>query len=445
MRVTSKTTRWILILAVFGIGFLLVGAVGVASWEYTNSDAFCANACHEVHPEETYAHHISQHSAVACVECHMGRLSTFEAMAKKVTHTSELWGMLVGYDRPLTASMPASRKSCEGCHSENPHQYNSVRVRTHFAPDKENTETRIGLIIRTAGIRSRNNERKGVRAHLEKPVRFIATDPQKQHIPWVQVTRADGSTTTYTDYQNPLSEDEIAGSPVQTMECADCHNRSGHPFRNPEEMVDEALANGRLDPRFPYVKARVAALLQQEFDSKEDAMHRVEQAWKKYQEDFPNIPEEYPDAWADSQKYTEERLAFAANLLVRSKFLEPGVSWRSFPDYSGHKYAAGCFRCHSGRHQDPDGNPIPVNCTLCHTVPIIIRDGQMPLTFLQTLYYTRPPSHGEPYFMANHRTMVDETCQACHGEISFGVDDQSFCANSGCHGEKWPGLTLTAG
>ena len=139
MGIASRTTRWILILAIFGIGFLIVGAVGVASWEYSNSDAFCASACHQVHPEETYAHHISQHASVACVECHMGRLSTFEAMAKKVTHVGELWGMVVGYDRPLTASMPASRKSCEGCHSENPHQYNSVRVRTHFAPDKEGT------------------------------------------------------------------------------------------------------------------------------------------------------------------------------------------------------------------------------------------------------------------------------------------------------------------
>ncbi len=445
MRITRRTTRWILILAISGIGFLIVGAVGVASWEYSNSDAFCASACHQVHPEETYAHHISQHASVACVECHMGRLSTFEAMAKKVTHVGELWGMVVGYDRPLTASMPASRKSCEGCHSENPHQYNSVRVRTHFAPDKENTETRIGLIIRTAGIQSRNDERRGVRWHVDNPVRFIATDPQRQQIPWIEVTRGDGSTATFSDPRNPLSEEEIASSQVQTMECIDCHNRSGHPFRNPEEIVDDALREGKLDRRFPYVKARMAELLQQEFESEEDAMDLVAAAWKKYQEEFPNLPDEYPDAWAESQKYTEERQAFAAKLLVRSKFLEPGVSWRSFPDYSGHKYAPGCFRCHSGRHQDAEGNPVPVRCTLCHTVPFIVRDGQVPKTFLQTLYYTRPPSHSEPYFMANHRSMVDDTCQACHGEISYGVDDQSFCANSGCHGEKWPGLDLTSG
>ena len=69
----------------------------------------------------------------------------------------------------------------------------------------------------------------------------------------------------------------------------------------------------------------------------------------------------------------------------------------------------------------------------------------MPRTFLQTLYYQRPASHAEPYFTAVHRAMVDETCQACHGEIRFGVDDKTFCGNSGCHGQKWPGLSVTGG
>lgn len=446
MSVTGTTTRWLVILAVIGAGFLALGAAGVASWEYTNSDAFCSNACHDVHPENTYAHHISQHSSVDCVECHIGRMSAFKAMFKKVGHTSHAWAMLVGYERPVAApSMPPSREACESCHSEEPHQNNAVRFRTHYAPDENNTETRIGLIVRAVGIQSRDSRRQGIHWHLENPVHFIATDAQKQQIPWVQVTRPDGTTVTFNDYQNPLSEDEIARSKVFTMECVDCHNRSGHPFVNPQETVDQALAARKLDPRFPYVKARVVELLQQDFDSQEGAVRIVEEAWKKYQEDFPNLADEYPDAWAESQKHVKEQQAFAANLLARSKFLDPGVSWRSFPDNSGHKYDPGCFRCHSGRHQDTEGKPIPVRCTLCHTVPIIIRGGQVPETFLKTLYYKRPPSHGEPYFMTNHRTMVDDTCQACHGEIRYGVDDQSFCANSGCHGQKWPGLTLSSG
>ena len=39
-------------LVAVGIGLALVGAAGIAGWEYTNSDEFCAVMCHSVHPEE---------------------------------------------------------------------------------------------------------------------------------------------------------------------------------------------------------------------------------------------------------------------------------------------------------------------------------------------------------------------------------------------------------
>lgn len=149
------------------------------------------------------------------------------------------------------------------------------------------------------------------------------------------------------------------------------------------------------------MKAGVLELLRQDFETNEDATRWVTEAWQKCQEDFPNVPHEYPEAWEEAQRFTQERQKFAADLLVR--------------------------------------------CTLCHTVPAIIREGQIPKTFLETLYIAKPPSHGQPYFMANHHTMVDDTCQAGHGEIRYGVDDKTFCANSGCHGQQWPGLTLTSG
>ena len=34
--------------------------------------------------------------------------------------------------------------------------------------------------------------------------------------------------------------------------------------------------------------------------------------------------------------------------------------------------------------------------------------------------------------------------QACHGEISFGSDGDSFCSNPACHGRTWPRLDLDA-
>ena len=35
------------------------------------------------------------------------------------------------------------------------------------------------------------------------------------------------------------------------MECFNCHNAVGHPFRNPVDMVDAAIAEGRIGRDLP--------------------------------------------------------------------------------------------------------------------------------------------------------------------------------------------------
>ena len=38
----------------------------------------------------------------------------------------------------------------------------------------------------------------------------------------------------------------------------------------------------------------------------------------------------------------------------------------------------------------------------------------------------------------------DERCSNCHEEIKFGVNDKTFCSNSGCHAVDWQYLDLMA-
>jgi len=47
--------------------------------------------------------------------------------------------------------------------------------------------------------------------------------------------------------------------------------------------------------------------------------------------------------------------------------------------------------------------------------------------------------------MADHRFQASDECATCHGEIEFGTDDSSFCANSACHRRAWPEVELDAG
>jgi len=60
----SYTLSIILALGILMFGILLFGAASVVTWEYTNSNAFCANSCHAVHPEEPVAHQYSQHAKI---------------------------------------------------------------------------------------------------------------------------------------------------------------------------------------------------------------------------------------------------------------------------------------------------------------------------------------------------------------------------------------------
>ena len=179
-------------LVLAGIGVALVAAGGIVAWEYSNSNAFCTNMCHAVHPEEPKAHAASFHARVNCVECHMGRLSTLQLMAIKPTHINELWGMIVGYERPITThSLRPARESCEACHWPEARHNDTMRVKYRYDDDAKSTENRTTLQLHTgtgAGLASGDKETdvqlspvtgvaKGIHWHIAQDLEYVALDP----------------------------------------------------------------------------------------------------------------------------------------------------------------------------------------------------------------------------------------------------------------------------
>ena len=51
-------------LVVGAIALAVLGAGGIVAWEYSNSNAFCTNNCHAVHPEEPRAYAVHSHARV---------------------------------------------------------------------------------------------------------------------------------------------------------------------------------------------------------------------------------------------------------------------------------------------------------------------------------------------------------------------------------------------
>jgi hypothetical protein len=240
-----------------GIGLMVLAAAGIAGWEYSNSDHFCANVCHQVHPEESIIHKQSVHARVQCVECHMGRISTLHMMALKPTHWKELWGMIVGYERPVGShTLRPSRDNCEACHWPAMVHRDSIVVKKRYDTDEKSSESTTRLVLHTGlgvareGITPRHPLAHRERGHLQDP------DAAAREIPWVQVTRKDGTTSTYVDPTSEVCRRRTGQAPTAPHGVLRLPQRIGHPFQNPARVVDEAIATGRIDRGLPSVKAR---------------------------------------------------------------------------------------------------------------------------------------------------------------------------------------------
>jgi hypothetical protein len=434
----SATRRTVLIGAAFILGFILLGVIAIQVWEYSNSVAFCTNACHDVHPEEPTAYQDSYHARVKCTECHMGRVGTIRAILLKTSHFQHLPETLFRqYEHPLEAeTLRPANESCERCHWPPAFHGDTVREIQHFEPDKDNTEKRIYLILKTGAGERERGLGYGIHWHITNPVEYIATDEHKQDIRWVRTTLPDGRTVDYNDVINPLSAEEIAKGEKRLMDCVDCHNRMGHPFPSPDNLADEALADGRLSRDLPFAKKEMFDLLAASHASREEALAAVGKVKTRYKAEHPDVAVTMADEIEQADQLAQE-------LLMRLVFEEPGVTWRSFPNDGGHKDFAGCFRCHDGKHLSPEGESIRLHCNICHGIPVTVGAGdrppEMPVATVQ-----EPASHLETNFMADHRFQANSVCVDCHGEIAFGSDDSSFCANSACHGQAWPMVDLNA-
>jgi hypothetical protein len=435
-RIPGRTV--LLIGGAFVLGFVVLGVIAIQVWEYSNSVAFCANTCHDVHPEEVAAFQDSYHANVKCTECHMGRGGTIENIFRKASHFRHLPEVIFDtYDRPLESeTMRPANESCEKCHWPPAFHGDTVREIQRFQPDEENTEKRTYLILKTGAGTREEGLGYGIHWHITNPVEYIATDEHKQDIRWVRTTLPDGRTIEYSDVTSPLSPEEIESAEKKVMDCVDCHNRVGHPFPPPENLIDEALASGALSQDLPYAKKEMLDVLSASYANQEEAMESVDVVRARYEA-------EHPDVAASSADEIEQADQLAKQLLTQLVFEEPGVTWRDFYDNGKHKDFAGCFRCHDGKHLSESGESIRLHCNICHNVPETVTAGerppQVPLSYVQ-----EPSSHLETNFIADHRFLANDDCASCHGEVHFGADDSSFCANSSCHGRSWPYVELDA-
>jgi hypothetical protein len=102
----------------------------------------------------------------------------------------------------------------------------------------------------------------------------IATDDQRQTIPWVRFTDRSGN-------EGIRRRRHQAGRPGQRrtsmMDCMDCHNRPAHTFApSAERAIDMAIASGELPRTLPFARREAVAAVKDEYPSGDDALRGIE-------------------------------------------------------------------------------------------------------------------------------------------------------------------------
>jgi nitrate/TMAO reductase-like tetraheme cytochrome c subunit len=342
------------------VNLLVVAVASYRGAAYMDSPQFCGQSCHVMHPEYT-AYKISAHSHVACVDCHIGSgaKSYFEA---KVNGTKQLVEVVFNrYPTPIESpvqNLRPARDICEGCHTPAKFIGEKLLVNSTFADDEKNTETQSVVVLHLGG-RDSLSHLTGIHGVHLGHIEYVATDPTRATIPWVQKRNADGSETVFA------TADAGSGVPKgerRVMDCIDCHNRAAHTFVTAEDAINRAMAEGAISPNLPWVHKEGLELLKANYASEAEAGVKIPQQLQAF------YKTQSPDVAATKGALVKAAADQLVTLYSQNVFPYMKVTWGTHPNHLGHISYPGCFRCHDGSHAAKDGTSITQDCAACHNL-----------------------------------------------------------------------------
>jgi hypothetical protein len=385
-------------LVVFGIGsavFLFCAAVGsYHSYHFAESEYFCGQLCHTpMRPEHTtYLH--SPHAQVACTACHVGPGATSFVKAK-LNGINQLQATIRNtFDRPINTphNLRPAQEICVQCHWPKKYIGNVEKNYTHFLTDETNTVASFRLLLKVGGGDPTHGPVGGIHWHMNlgNKIEYIATNNNKQVIPWVRLTDASSNETVFAakDFKYDPSKHQL-----RTMDCMDCHNRPAHQFQSPSDAVDLAMAVGRVDPGMILIKSNLVAVLSNtNYTAEPIALETIATTLNKL----------YP-----KDGRVKAAIAEAQQIYKDNFFPDMRADWRSYPDNKGHKTWPGCFRCHDGLHKTEDGKRKieASNCNDCHIVLAQGSGAELKKLNADGLVFAHPDASS---------TGTDADCNSCH-------------------------------
>jgi hypothetical protein len=413
-----------------GAGILAFGGTGTATYNayhYTSSTEFCGTVCHTPMGPEYTAYLDSPHAHVDCVDCHVGTGASFYVKSKINGAMQMIELFLDTYNRPIpihTQDLRPAQDTCEKCHWSSKSWGSKLKQIPHFRYDEANTAEQISFTVFIGGGSETRGDTAGIHWHMaiDNEVTYAALDTDLQKIPWTEVKYSDGTVRRYVSRSYKLSQEKLATLETHRMDCIDCHNRPAHVFPVPDRAIDQALHRGSIDASIPWIKKATVDSINLHADDPNGSGDAVARDVKAHYQN------ELPEVWSKRQADIEAAAAFAARVWKRSAFPEMKLNWKTYPSNIGHRYWAGCFRCHDGKHESADGKVLEKTCDgLCHTAPARGK--------IEPLGFTDPNADTEkwhPWEMPKEHLEIrphqNVECQLCH---DAGTRPASECR--GCH------------
>jgi len=399
---------------------ILMTFVTYNAFLYSESVPFCGTLCHTVMKPEYTAYLASPHARVACVDCHVGHGASWYVKAK-ISGLRQVIAVVTGsYPTPIPTpieNLRPARETCEECHWPAKFFGTQLMQNPHFRYNEANTAEQISLGVKTGGGSSALGGTAGIHWHMiiKNRVSYVATDRQKQEIPYLEVRNAQGNLEeTYTSLDYKGTKEQLAALPKDVMDCMDCHNRPTHIYQPPDTAVDRAMTTGLIPRTLPWAKKVVVDALVREYPTTEKAHEGLTAEIEGF------YRQKYPAVYKERKADVDKTVAQAIAIFDRSVFPDMKVNWKTYTSNIGHRNWPGCFRCHDGRHVSKTGKVLSKGCTECHTMPE--RGPLMPLGSVST--ESKMPWH-PVQLQGKHARIL---CNQCH---SAGYRPPSECAE--CH------------
>jgi nitrate/TMAO reductase-like tetraheme cytochrome c subunit len=353
------TRRTILaVIALTAVNIVIVSLAAKGAMHWMESPSFCGQACHLPMQPQFTAWQAAPHSEVTCTQCHVGEGAKALVRAK-LAGTRQLYHVLTNQiPKPIpgVADMRPALETCGRCHWPGRDSGDVIKIKREYADDDANSETMTILQMFVGGPGRPTSSGRAIHWHADPNVRieFVATDHERQKIPYVRLVGKDGTVREYK--AEGATDEEIAKGERRVMDCIDCHNVPAHRIApTAEQAVDAAIANGSISRDLPSVRRESVRLVKSDYSTQEQGLDAIEKGVRGL----------YTGKSGVDDATLAQTIAAVKNVYRRNVFPAMKVTFGVYPDNLGHITSNGCARCHDGRAAS-DGRKISDDCEFCH-------------------------------------------------------------------------------